>query len=67
MPHLVRLQDYSDPLEDDDVNEFLPTVERIPPNYSAEFDEFAEIIMTNEGLEMPADVKVVLICIYFYL
>ena len=30
------------------MDEFLPTVEEIPPDYSAEFGEFAELIMTNE-------------------
>ena len=64
LPHLFDCQDYSDPLEDDDIDEFLPAVEEIPPHYSAEFGEFAEIIMTNEGLEMPVDVKS---CLNFYL
>ena len=57
LPHLFDCQDYSDPLEDDDIDEFLPAVEEIPPSDSEEFGEFAEIIMTNEGLEMPVDVK----------
>ena len=52
LPHLFDCQDYSDPLEDDDIDEFLPAVEEIPPDYSAEFGEFAEIIMTNKGLQM---------------
>ena len=64
LPHLFDCQDYSDPLEDDDIDEFLPAVEEIPPDYSAEFGEFAEIIMTNEGLEMPVDVKS---CLNLYL
>ena len=57
LPHLCDCQDYSDPLEDDNIDQFLPAVEEIPPNYSMEFEEFAEIIMTNKGLEMPVDVK----------
>ena len=61
MPHLFDCQDYSDPLEDDDIDEFLPAVEVIPPDYSAEFGEFAEITMTNEGLEMLVDIKSCLI------
>ena len=48
--YLFDCQDYSDLLEDDDIDEFLPAVEEIPPDYSVEFGEFAEIIMTNEGL-----------------
>ena len=64
LPHLFDCQDYSDPLEDDDIDEFLPAVEEIPPDYSAEFGEFAEFIMTNEGLEMPVDVKS---CLNLYL
>ena len=64
LPHLFDCQDYSDPLEDDDIDEFLPAVEEIPPDYSAEFGEFAEIIMTNKGLEMPVDVKS---CLNLYL
>ena len=52
MPHLFDCQDYSDPLEDDDIHKFLPAVEEIPPDYSAELGEFAEITMKNEGLEM---------------
>ena len=48
LPHLFDFWDYSDPLEDDNIDEFLPTVEEIPPDYSAEFGEFAELIMTNE-------------------
>ena len=58
VPHLFDCQDYSDPLENDDIDEFLPAVEEIPPDCSAEFGEFAEIIMTNKGLEMPVDVKI---------
>ena len=54
LPHLFDCQDYSDPIEDDDTDEFLSDVEEIPPDYSA---EFAELIMTNEGLEMSLDVK----------
>ena len=57
LSHIFDCQDYSDPLEDDDTDEFLPAVEEIPPDYSVEFGEFAEIIMTNGGLEMPVDVK----------
>ena len=48
LPHLFDFWDYSGPLEDDNIDEFLPTVEEIPPDYSAEFGEFAELIMTNE-------------------
>ena len=57
LPHLCDCQDYSDPLEDGNIDQFLPAVEEIPPNYSMEFGEFAEIIMTNKGLEMSVDVK----------
>ena len=57
LPHIFDCQDYSDPLEDDDIDELLPAVEEIPPNYSGEFGESAEIIKTNEGFEMPVDVK----------
>ena len=64
LPHLFDCQDYSDPLEDDDIEEFLPAVEEISPDYSAEFGEFAGITMTNEGLEMPVDVKS---CLNLYL
>ena len=64
LPHLFGCQDYSDPLQDDHIDEFLPAVEEIPPDYSAEFGEFAEFIMTNEGLEMPVDVKS---CLNLYL
>ena len=64
LPHLFDCQDYSDPLEDDDIDEFLPAVEEIPPDYSAEFGEFPELIMTIEGLEMPVDVKS---CLNLYL
>ena len=56
LPHLFDCQDYSDPLEDDDIDEFLPAVKEISPDYLAVFGEFAEIAMTNEGLEMPVDV-----------
>ena len=49
LPHLFDRQDYSDPLEDDDIDEFLPAVEEIPPDYSGVFGEFAEIIMINKG------------------
>ena len=57
LPHLFDCQDYSDPLEDDDIDEFLPAVQEIPPDYSAEFGEFAEIIITNKVLEILVDVK----------
>ena len=57
LPHIFDCQDYSDPLEDDDIDELLPAVEDIPPSYSVEFGESAEIIMTKEGIEMPVDVK----------
>ena len=63
LPHLFDCQDYPDPLEDD-IYEFLLAVEEIPLNYSMEFREFAEIVMTNEGLEMPVDVKS---CLNLYL
>ena len=63
-PHLFDCQDYSDPLEDDDIEEFLPAVEKISPDYLAEFGEFADITMTNEGLEMPVDMKS---CLNLYL
>ena len=46
-------QGYSDPLEDNDINEFLAVFE-IPPDYSSEFGEFAGIIMINRGPETPA-------------
>ena len=62
--HIFDCQDYSDPLENDDIDELLPAVEDIPPNYSAEFGESAEIIMTKEGIGMPVDVK---ICLNLYL
>ena len=55
LPHLFDCQDY--PLEDDDTDEFLLVAEEIPPDYSAEFGEFAKLIMTIEELEMPVDVK----------
>ena len=64
LPHLFDFWDCSDPLEDDDIDEFLPAVEEIPPDYSAEFGEFPELIMTIEGLEMPVDVKS---CLNLYL
>ena len=64
LPHLFNCQDYLDLLEDDDTDEFLPAVEEIPPDYSAEFGEFSGIIMTEEGLEMPVDVKS---CLNLYL
>ena len=60
LPHPFGCQDYSDPLEDYDTDEFLPAVEGIPPDYSADFGEFAELIMTIEGV----DVK---ICLNLYL
>ena len=64
LPHLFDCQDYSDPLEDDDIDEFLPAIEEISPDYSEEFGEFAEIAMTNKGLAMPVDVKS---CLNLYL
>ena len=57
LPRIFDCQDYSDPLEDDGIDELLPAVEEIPPNYSAEFGESAEIIMTKEGVQMTVDVK----------
>ena len=56
-PHLFDCQDYSDLLEDDDIDKFLPAVEEIPTDYSVEFGEFAEIIMTNEVFEILVNVK----------
>ena len=64
LPHLFDCQDYSDPLEDDDIDEFLPAIEEISSDYSAAFGEFAEPIKTNKGLEMPVDVKS---CLNLYL
>ena len=55
--HIFDFQDYSDPLEDDNIDELLPALEEIPPSYSTEFGKSAEIIMTNEGIEMSVDVK----------
>ena len=48
LPHLCDCQDYSDPLEDDNIDQFLPAIEEIPPNNSVEFGEFAEIIMIDK-------------------
>ena len=45
------------PLEDGYIDELLPAVEEIPPNYSLEFGESAEIIMAKEGIKMSVDVK----------
>ena len=56
-PHLFDCQDYSDLLEDDDIDKFLPAVKEIPPDYSVELGEFAEIIMTNEVIEILVNVK----------
>ena len=56
LPHIFDCQDYSDPLKHD-IDELLPAAEEIPHNYTAEFGESAEIIMTKEGIEMPVDVK----------
>ena len=67
LPHHTDCQDYSDPLGDDDIDEFWPAVEEIPPDYLAEFCKFAEIIMTNEGLEMPVDLKSCLNLYLFFL
>ena len=39
-------------------------IREISPDYSVEFGEFAELIMTIEGLEMPVDVKS---CLNLYL
>ena len=64
LPHLFDCQDYLDPLENDNIHEFLPTVEEIPPTYSAEFGKFTKTIMTKEGLEMHDDIK---ICLSLYL
>ena len=64
LPHLFDCQGYSDPLEDDDTDEFLLDVEEIPPNYSAEFGEFAELIIAIKELEMSVDVKS---CLNLYL
>ena len=36
--HLFNYQDYSDPLEADDIDGFLPVFEEIPINYSVELD-----------------------------
>ena len=38
LTHLFHYQDYSDPLEDDDTDEFLPVFEEIPSYYSVELD-----------------------------
>ena len=54
LPHPFGCQDYSDPLEDYDTDEFLPAVEGIPTDYSAEFGEFAELIITIEGFNVKS-------------
>ena len=36
--HLFNYQDYSDSLEADDIDGFLPVFEEIPINYSVELD-----------------------------
>ena len=64
LPDLLDCQDNSDPLEHENIDEFLLIVEEIPPNYSAEFCEFVEIIVTYEGLEMPVNVES---CLNLYL
>ena len=64
LPDLLDCQDNSDPLEHENIDEFLLIVEEIPPNYSDEFCEFVEIIVTYEGLEMPVNVKS---CLNLYL
>lgn len=44
LPHLLYCKGYSDQIKDDNINEFVAVVEENPPDYSAEFGEFAEII-----------------------
>ena len=49
---IIGFKGYSYPFEVD-IYKFLAATEEIPLHYSAEFCEFGEIIMIDEGLETP--------------
>ena len=59
LPHLFNCQDYSDPLEDDDIDESLPPVEEISTDYSADFCEKQSSLVDKSSIEFHCFLKLV--------
>ena len=57
LPHIFDCQDFSDPWEDDDIDELLPAAKDITPNYSVEFRKSAEIVMINKAFKTAYKTK----------
>ena len=55
LPHLYDTTDFSLPIEQSEVDEFYPTVRCDVRDFSPEFEEFASIIMTENGLQKPTN------------
>lgn len=55
IPHLYDTTDFSLPIEQSEVDAFYPTVYCDVREFSPEFEEFASIIMTENGPQNPTN------------
>ena len=66
LPHLFETQNYLQNVDSSEVNEFQPIISELPPDFSKEFQDFLEIIMSSNNLEMPTNPSEAL-NLYFFL
>ena len=57
LPHLYDASDFSKLIDQEEVNEFYPTVDCNLQDYSIEFGEFASIVMTDVDIAIPTNPK----------
>ena len=56
LPHLYDTRSYLIPIEEEEVDEFLPVLEDLPLDHSDEIEEFSNILMTQHEMEIPRNV-----------
>ena len=57
LPHLYDTADYKVDVDPRDIEEFMDHSSMCDPDFSIDFEEFAEIIMSELGLHRPTNVK----------
>ena len=57
LPHLYNTNDYKMDTNQDEVQEFIDNATMSPDDYSKEFEEFATIIMSEQNILKPNNVK----------
>lgn len=53
LPHLFQSQDYIRRVEINEIDEFNPVVDNLPSDFSDEFSQFAEILITDVHMNTP--------------